>query len=320
MQNLPRSLHSNWNKLIASIRAGLTNLVDNEPTKWSWAVHIKSYADVPEVYKAFFKSFLAVGQAFPYTVLTPSFERFIHRTTEKLICDTGSEINILERRGDIFEATCYPVEGISYVEVRTILLDSSIKVSGFTKPGNPASTTFRFNSVTDYLFTPILETIRQASVGSKGQVQDSELEKFDRWARLNFKFMNYARRSLLGGEKVIHTLLQPEIRARELTFLGMRFYRVVSPAHVSILTDRELIMIREEKLHSGAARYGGIWDYIPLRKIVSLSLEEKKDHLLELSIQMPAGEHLEYLFQSSAKEELDKLLAQFRALTTRISV
>lgn len=57
-----------------------------EQTKSSWAKPIKSYAAVPNVYKSFFGPFLD-RQVFPYTVLTPSYEGFIHRTTEKLVCD-----------------------------------------------------------------------------------------------------------------------------------------------------------------------------------------------------------------------------------------
>lgn len=69
------------------------------------------------------------------------------------------EIYTLEKRGNTFEAQGYPFEGISYVEVRTILLDSRIKISGVTKQGVSTSSSLRFNSVTDYLFTLILERV-----------------------------------------------------------------------------------------------------------------------------------------------------------------
>ena len=67
-----------------------------ELTKSSWAVHIKSVADVPGIYRSFFEPFSVDESAFPYTVLTPSYENFIHPTTEKLIIDFGHDICILE--------------------------------------------------------------------------------------------------------------------------------------------------------------------------------------------------------------------------------
>jgi hypothetical protein len=289
----------------------------DEQTRSSWAKPIASYDAVPAVYKDFFGPLQADGREFPYTVLTPSYEGFIHRTTEKLVCDFGHEIYVLERSRNTFEAQCYPFERISYIEFRTVLLDAYIKISGVTKYGVAASSIFRFNSVTDYLFTPILERIRLATVDSKGAAQNSELEKFDHLVRLNYKFMNYARRSLLGGEKVIHSVLQPEIRVSLLTVLGKTYYRTISPTHMSILTDRELIMLREEERRSGNERYGGVWDYIPLNKIVTLSLSEKDSSLLVFSIQLPENARLEYLFQASAKREVNQLLDRFRELTTQ---
>ena len=309
-------LRMTWRQVYTSTIAGLPRLGAAEQTKSSWAKSIESYAAVPNVYKDFFEPLLADGRVFPYTVLTPAYEGFIHRTTERLICDLGHEIYVLERSGNTFEAQCYPLEGISYVEVRTILLDSRIKITGVTRQGMAASSTLKFNSVTDYLFTPILERIRLAAVESKGAAQSVELEKFDPWVRLNYKFMNYAKRSLLGGEKVIHTVLQPEIRASLFTVLGKTYSRTISPTHVSILTDRELIIIREEERRSGDDQYGGIWDYIPLNKIATLSLGRKDNNLLVLSIQLPESARLENIFQASAEREINQLLDRYRALTT----
>lgn len=287
-----------------------------EQTRTSWAKLIESYDAVPAVYQDFFAPLLADGRAFPYVVLTPSYEGFIHRTTEKLICDLGREVYVLEKRGNAFDTRCYPLEGISYVEIRTVLLDSHFRICGVTSRGVPASSTLRFNTVTDYLFTPLLEKIRLGGADSKSAPPGLKSDAFGEWIHLNYKFMNLARHSLLGGDRVIHAVLQPEIRAHVLTVLGRTYYRIVSPTHAAILTDRELILIREEAWRGGEDRYGGIWDYVPLTKIVALSLSEKGGDLLTLSVRLPEGEHLECLFQASAKREVDQLLERFRELTT----
>ena len=269
------------------------------------------------LYKRFFEPFLATGRGFPNTVLAPSYEGFIHRTTEKLVCLLDDEIYVLLRNGNTFETQCYPLEEISYVEVRTILLDSRIKISSVNRQGDLVSTTIQFNTVTDYLFRPILEKIRLAAVDTQETIQSSERDKFNQWIRLNYKFMNYAKRSILGGERVIHAILQPRIRVRVLTVLGKTYHRTLSPTHVSILTDRELILIREEARQSGEDRYGGIWDYIPLRKIVGLTMREKDGNLMVLSVQMPGGESIECLYEATAEREIDQFLERYREMTGR---
>ena len=74
-----------------------------EQTKSSWARPIKSHAAVPSLYRAFFEPFQGEGHPFPYTVLAPSNERFIHKASEMLICDLGHEICVLEKSGMSFE-------------------------------------------------------------------------------------------------------------------------------------------------------------------------------------------------------------------------
>jgi len=286
-----------------------------EQTRLTWARAIKFQADVPAVYRDFFEARSAGGQPFPYTVLTPFRDGFFHKTTEKLVVQAEQEINVLENLEDEYKLHCYPFEKISCVEVGTILLDAYVKISGTTKEGNPDSITVRFNSVTDYLFTPILKAIRLAATGHKESSQENEKGEFDHLSRLNFKFMNYARRSLLAGEKVLQFILQPEIQVPIIKFLGGTYRRTLSPTHMSILTDRELIMIREdEPKKRGGVKYGGIWDYIPLNKITALGLTSKDNDLLMLSIRLSENIPLGFLFQSSAKPELDQLVNRFNEL------
>jgi hypothetical protein len=309
-------LRMSWRQVRNPSIVGLPKFLNPaDLTRSSWAKPIKSYADVPDVYKEFFDSFPVDGQAFPYTVLTPSYERFIHKTTEKLISDFGRDIYVLERDGKTFEMQCYPIDGISYVEMRTALLASSFTICGMTGQEEYASSTLKFNSVTDYLFTPILKRVRRVPLDSEDIAQSAEIEKFNSLADVNFKFMNLAKHSLLEGEKVAQFIIQPEIQESLLTFLGRTYFKTISPTHMSILTDRELIVIREDATRRKEDRYGGFWDYIPLNKIESLSMSEDDENLLVLTIQLPENTSFEFLYQASALAEISLLLERFRELT-----
>jgi hypothetical protein len=312
------NLRSTLKQVTASTAAALPLLSASEQTMSSWARPVQSYAAVPDIFQSFFEPFLAAGREFPYTVLTPAFEGFLFRTGEKLICDLGDTIIVLERNSSSFDARCYPLQGIIHVEVRTILLDTRIKISGLTDSGAPAASTLRINTVCDYLFTPILDRIRLAKGGSTDAIPCSDSEKFNHWNKSNFKFMNYARCSILEGERVFQAILQPEIRSSQVTILGRTFYRTISPTLACILTDREFIIIREDTRQAGGQRYGGIWDYIPLNKISAISLNERENRLLVLSIQLPGFAPLEYLFRTSAKQEIDELLERYRELSAGV--
>ena len=130
------------------------------------------------------------------------------------------------------------------------------------------------------------------------------------------KFMNYARRSIVPGEKVLYTILQPEIRARIVRLFGMSLFRTISTSHLVILTDRQLIIIKDENPGGWGddSRYGGIWNYIPLDKIASVSLAEKGGNLLTLSIHLPQDDQIDTLFSVSNEQEVELFLNRLGTL------
>lgn len=250
--------------------------------------------------------------------MTPTFEGiFQAQTTEKLVCILDRDIYILERTASTVKVYAYALEAISCVELKIVLLISQITLCGITQEGTPVSVTIKFNTVTEMLFEPLLEKIRRTSVGFDEGDLESEMRKFDYLETINFKFMNYARRTLLEGETVLQVILQPKVRARVARILGKSFYRIVSPAHLSILTDRELILIREEDNKQAPGDYGKVWRYIGLNKILKLSLTEENNALARLSIQLPEGARIENLFQASAKPEIDRFISRFVGIKTR---
>ena len=292
-----------------------------EQTRASWAKSVTFYDQVPEAFKDFFKTLLGNTSTWPYTVLMPTYEGFMRRENGRLICNLGDKIYVMERARNKTTCTCYPIEDISYVEEGVVLLYAWVKISGIASDGVPSSSTLKFNAVTDYLLAPIIEKIRPATGDLGDAGRNLELAKFDYLVRLNFKFMSYGRHSILPGEKVIHTILQPEIREKIFTVLGKSFFRTVSTAHISILTDRELILIRDEEQSrwSREARYGGTRSYIPLNKITSVSLTRNERDLLDLSIHLPGNDQIGSLFSTSNERELDLFLNQLESVAPGVA-
>jgi hypothetical protein len=291
------------------LNSQLSVLTGARQTMSSWSKVIESYEAVPEVYKNFFKPYAEEGQTFPYAILSPSLEKFLHKTTEKLTCDFGDAIHILERTGGQIVVKSYPYKTIRAVEVGNILLSSWITISGVTSEGVVSSSTIDFNAATgERHFAVFLNKMRPAPLGADEASLKAEKSKFDTLAELNFKFMNFGRSSLVRGEKVIQIILQLGIRKPAWTLLGWTFYRTVSPAHLSILTDKELILIREDERSKEikGTRYGGVWQYVPLRSIHSVSLSEPLNDLLTLDITLSPDETLKRIFAISSKPELEQ--------------
>ncbi|MBE7555710.1 MAG: hypothetical protein HS126_32065 [Anaerolineales bacterium] len=276
---------------------------------------IRSYAEVPDVYRSSFEA-LVSDSLFPYTVLTPSYAGFINREKEKLVCYLDGKIHILEEVTGILTCTGYAIKDVSYVETGKVLLQSWVKLSGLADRGLPNTAVFKFNTVTEHLFAPLVEKIRPAAGCSQGIDPALERSKFNFLGRANLKLMNYARRSILPGEQVITSLLQPEIRAKVLTLFNKTFYHTISPAHLSILTDRELILIKEdpEKGPDNGPRYGGIWTYIPLNKITAVSLGERDPNTLTLSIYLPENDEVSSIFARANRPELEQFVSRLEEM------
>jgi hypothetical protein len=306
MTRFQSNLQGFWKRISASPRAWQPRLNAFEQTRASWARPIASYEQVPPAYRSFLAPYQAQGREFPRTVLTPSYEGFIHRTTEKLLCDLGEAVAVLEKSGETCQATCYPMAGISCLEIRTVLLDSHLKISGLNDLGVHTTSTLRFNTVTDHLLRPLAASMRRGAAGFNETGHCTGAGQFDNWVHLSYKFMNFARHSLLPGENVVQAILQLEIKAPVVSLLGRTFYRTLAPTHAVILTDCELILISEEQRHT-SDHYGGIWDFLPLKKIEKLSVSEKEGGRLSLSVELPDQERLECIFQVAKREEVNEL-------------
>lgn len=302
-----------WKKTLISAPPLRPRISEAEQTRETWALWIKSFDEVPEAYRSFFAPFLAQGYPFPYTLLIPGYVRYRRKTTEKLFCEIGGDVYILEKSGDGFEVRCYSLDTLDTIEFSRMLLDASLTLHGLDGSGKPASTLLQFNSVTDYLFTPLIWTMRGAARATEAEAYSPFIEQFD-WGPGRLKFTNFARHSLLPGEEVVQAILQPEIRRRMIPLLWKTWQRTLSPAHMGILTDRELILFREKIWPGAQDRYGGIWDYVPLNKIMAVTLNRKAGDLLELSFQLCHQRHLEILFQVALESELEQFLQPFQGI------
>jgi hypothetical protein len=286
----------------------------DEQTRRSWATPVRTLSELPQAYSSLFPAGSQAAASFQYAVLTPTFEGFLRRENERLVYQSDGKIHIVENNQGHLVPRCFPFSQIVYVEMGEILLYAWIKIKGVDDTGLVSEASFRFNITTAHLFNPILRAIRSPIGEVSAKESSPDLNRFDGWAHTSYKFMSYARRSIVPGERVIQAVLQPEIRGERFKALGVTLHKMISPTHVTILTDKELISIKET-VSSGLlreTRYGGVWTYVPLDQIVGVSLDDQSGDLFALSIFLRGGDRLESLL-SPPDQQIKLLYLQLQA-------
>jgi hypothetical protein len=284
-----------------------------DQTRRSWARPVRSMSDLPEVYRELFRAAPDSSTPLPYAVLTPTYAGFIRRENERLVYCQNQQVRIVERTNGGLALTCYPIGRLNYVETGQILLYSWIKFKGEDSDGQLADSTFRFDTVSSEMFAPILNAVRPKAFGLKrAPGQDCS---FEGWRRPSFKFMNYARRSILPGARVVQAVLQPEIHADAVRFMNVAIVSTVSPTHATIVTDLELIVIKEPNPSRWLRndKYGGIWTFIPRSKISSVSTTRNERGLFALVVQLTGGDRLESLFSPAHEREAELIQEALQA-------
>jgi len=280
-----------------------------EQTRLSWARPVRSLEELPPAYHSFF-----AGEAFPYAVLTPTFAGFMRRETEKLVCCLDDRLIILEKTSGEPKCTAFPLNTLNYVEIGGVLLKAWIKFQGRADNSTTLTTiTLRYNAVTDRLFTPFIDRIRGTGGNPIEFPRDLELSKLDDVVLPSFKFRNYARHSILPGDRVIAVLAQPEMRRPVIRLGHWTYQRTIATAHVLILTDRELIVIHDDPDSPQSfdkTRYGGVWDYIPLNKIQRIGCRDRDAAILSVMLELPLGDRIESLFAADRSGEVERFLNQ----------
>lgn len=279
-----------------------------EITRLSWARQVKSYEELPSHYRDHFTRSGFDPSKFPYSVLTPTLEGFLRREKEKLTYIRDGSITILEKSSRPSIETAYRLADINHVEVGQVLLKAWLRLEGIDQTGQLAHSSVRYNAVNQALFQPFLDQLRCPSTPAEPANLEIERSKFKILQTINFKFMNFGRRSILPGEEVQSFIFQPEQRSPRLKIANRGWLsKSLIFAHLMILTDHELILVRDDpesgRMHE-SFHYGGIWNYIPLHKVQRTSVVLQQNGLVTLVVHLPAEGKIERDFSLSRVDEV----------------
>lgn len=275
-----------------------------------WARPIQSFEEIPNA----FKEFLPQSELFPYIIYSPPDSWGEKKTNAKLTCMYQDKVVVLEVIRNEVNTTCYWFKDIDYIEQGTMLLYSWIGIHGFVD-GALSNSIVEYNSVVTPYFHPIVRAIRQVQPISETIGDNRDLSKLDYLNVLNYKFFNYSHDSILPGEEIIGTVYQPAVYEKSMFF----FTRVVTLSHLTILTNKELIIIKEEEVievkRRSDVKNGGVWVYIPLHKIFNITIDSnERKNLLTLVIAVKQN-RINLTFSSLKRRDLEAFIAEFKTIS-----
>lgn len=278
--------------------------------KYAWARQLTQFDEISKDYWWFFEPLQKAGEPFPFTVEVPPFNKF----QEKLVCICGQDLVVLDKNDVSASSLTFAKKNISDIELRMVLLDSSLHISGIDHNGEFVTFSLRFNSVSLKLIKLLAQKIRQASFSNLAAVDDFSFSNLE---TASFKFAYFCRQCILPGEKVTGLVWQPQyrvnMRGKEVTSpKNSIFTRLVFSNHAVMLTDQELILVEEDKHFSRKDNYTGIWKFISLDKIDSLSINSSEDGHLVFSVNLLDGRTLDSLYLFSKQSELENLINSIR--------
>ncbi len=303
-----------FRRLLRRLRPSLSNVLFQDPRAHTWARRIHALDEVPPIYLPFFRARDSDGP-FPYAVLAPTYGGGHGRPQpERLLCIADQSVHVIELVNGALTDRCYSPDVTVLIERGLFLLHSWITLRSLCD-GEVQSTTVRFNSISEELMQPFVEALRPCPI--EGVAADLHLERsrFDFLAPTHYKFMSYACRSLRPGDHVRQLAFAPEFFANASGLKRLAFWRPVTPTLLTILTETEVIQIRDEPGARWSRRppSGAIWTYAPRASVRNVSLVQDRQ-ALSLTLELADGSCLQQHADPAHAQDLHLLSAD---LTTQ---
>lgn len=301
--------------------------ISQEDTKWysytsstqtmrTWARRIETFADVPPAFQAAFPEY---KDQFPYTIFIPE-DKFTkaYKRNDKLICIFKDQFTLLESLPHEIVSQTARFTDVLCLQRGMVLLNSWLQITTYAGEFEVS-----FNTTNEHLFKPILATLRQGQPNwglneEKPRLKARpDLAQFEFLDKANYKFMNYGIASVRPQERVLGLIYQPEQTLKSIQFFNKSFFRQYKTAHLTILTEKELVFVREEKQirNNFDPKHGGVFTYIPRRQIQDLTFSLQPQHpqipFCLMTITLPGDTRLTAEF-SPENESLPGFQALFR--------
>jgi len=249
-----------------------------------WAGQIHEESEVPEAFAEAFKRAELGQRPFPLVIYSPTFRFDQFEIAPRLFAVTRDRAVCLEEHPEGVRVGEVYLPWVHWAEWGTELLNSWLRLEALG-PMGASAVRIDFNTASRDLFQLVLDSIRSTRYRGLHTDIERELEKFEPLNRLDFKLMTFGCQCIVDGALVHRFHLQTRVSSTGPS--GQLIIDV--PASLAVLTQKELIFIRE-----GDARdtgyYAGAFHFLDLARIERLEIVPVPDRpLLSLRALLPGG-------------------------------
>jgi hypothetical protein len=276
---------------------------------------LKSILEAPEQFSEALRSHLSATDAFRLILYAPSTSIGDEKVpaTVLVVTDDGWLVASENQDGGISVEQC-KFNDTLFLELKSIVLWGRLKID-FASTGTSYSAVIRFSTAEERLYREAIDLVLDGidrTRASQSEKDRGTAEVLKDWP---FKFRNEGLQYLPKGQSLLAAAQWPAIRGG--------FRRELAPAGALLVTERELVLIAEEKApdwyYGEWAKYGGIITYFPLARLADFHVGQQ-DRFGVLALHVHAshgGERLEILFPSDHEGAVSKAMERVRSLKMR---
>lgn len=272
-----------------------------------YATRLESIDEVPEPFSKVLHDQCRPDEPLYFLAYAPALREGLRGAVMAIAADRW--FIIAEEEGAELQVNTASFEDTLLVEWIHILLFGQIKID-FTVYGERNSASVQFNTVTETMFREALELLL-AGIGSAPRKMRTGVTRpgFSIPADWPMKFYNDIRKYAGQEEALIAATQWPAISAG--------FGRELTPATAMALTERDLVIIAEEKASGwfqprDDPRYGRTVTYFPLARLGKheMSLQDRVGFLVLKAHAEHGDEKLEILFPPEKEPELSEFMSR----------
>jgi hypothetical protein len=279
------------------------NVDDRFPTKLN-AIH-----DAPEPFRSALVDNFTSQEPVRFLVHAPTFATEGSRSpaTVLAIANTGWLVASEEEEGIVSVQECSFGDTL-FLELTSILLWGQLKIH-FAAAGSNYSAIARFDTVGEEFYRDAIDLLLNSFDQTVADAIDNDRDSFLISESWPLHFRNEALRYRPKNQRLLTATQWPSVMSG--------FQRELFPAGALLVTERELVLISEEKIsprqHPGDLhRFGGIITYLPIAQLRDFQLtQHERFDVLALQVHSIHGEEkLEIVFPADHEKALSEAMAQ----------
>jgi hypothetical protein len=275
---------------------------------------LKSILEAPEQFSEALRSHLSATDACRLILYSPSASVGDEKVpaTVLVVTDDGWLAASENPDGGVSVEQC-KFNDTLFLELTSIILWGQLKID-FASVGTSYATVTRFSTAEERLYHEAIDLVLDGIDRTRASQSEKDRGASEMLKDWPLKFRNEVLEYLPKGQRLLAATQWPAI-------LG-GFRRELAPAGALMVTERELVLIADQKApdwsHGEWAKYGGIITYFPLARLADFHVGEQ-DRFGVLALHVHAshgGERLEILFPSDHERAVSKAMERVRSLKT----